>query len=351
MGGKMTYFVTGAAGFIGYFLSKRLLNEGGEVVALDSLNEYYSQELKQERLNVLSKNRKFTFFKGMLEDAQLLEHIFEKYKVDIVINLAAQAGVRYSLENPRSYVDSNVVGFLNILQVCRKYEVKHLLFASSSSVYGLSSNTPYKEDAQCDCPISLYAATKKANELMAYSYSHLYQIPSTGMRFFTVYGPFGRPDMAYFKFAEKIMRGEQISVFNNGKLYRDFTYIDDVVEAIIRLIPLPPSKETLPNSSDNPSSNATTSFDELPSNVNPYFEVYNIGNEHPVLLTEFIEILEKKLKCKAIKKLVPMQKGDVYITSACSEKLFNKIGWKPFTPLEEGLGKFATLFLKYKKKN
>ena len=363
----MTYFITGAAGFIGYFLAKRLLNEGNEVVALDSLNEYYSKELKQERLNVLNKNRKFTFFKGLLEDVQLMEHIFSNYKIDIVVNLAAQAGVRYSLENPKAYVDSNVVGFLNVLQACRKYEVQHLLFASSSSVYGLSSNTPYKEDAQCDCPISLYAATKKADELMAYSYSHLYQIPSTGLRFFTVYGPFGRPDMVYFKFAQKIMKNEKIQVFNNGKLYRDFTYIDDVIEAIMKLIPLPPCKrlakkanfasssdtgmahsenEACTRNSTTEDTDATSSESATP-NTNPYFDVFNIGNEHPVLLTDFISILEKKLKRKAIKQLLPMQKGDVYITSACSDKLYNKIGWKPFTPLEDGLDKFATWFLKY----
>lgn len=336
----MRYFVTGAAGFIGYFLSKRLLDEGEEVVALDSLNDYYSTELKQDRLNVLKKNRKFTFFKGLLEDVQLMEHIFDNYEIDVVIHLAAQAGVRYSLENPKSYVDANVVGFLSVLQACKKYKVKHLIFASSSSVYGLSSNTPYKEEAQCECPISLYAATKKANELMAYSYSHLYRIPTTGLRFFTVYGPFGRPDMAYFKFAEKIMNDEKISVFNNGKLFRDFTYIDDVVEAIMRLIPLPPTKD----GSDDEEENANRE-----KYGNPYFDMYNVGNEHPVLLTDFIEILEKKLHRKANKQLVPMQKGDVYITSACSAKLYNKIGWKPFTPLEEGLGKFAEWFLKYKK--
>ena len=201
----MTCFVTGVAGFIGYFLAKRLLNEGNEVVSLDSLTDYYSIALKEERLKLLSKNRNFTFLKGKLEDTQLLEHIFSNYKVEVVVNLAAQAGVRYSIENPAAYVDSNVVGFLNVLQACRKYGVKHLLFASSSSVYGLSSNTPYKEDSPCDCPISLYAATKKADELMAYSYSHLYNIPSTGLRFFTVYGPFGRPDMVYFKFAQKLV--------------------------------------------------------------------------------------------------------------------------------------------------
>ena len=355
----MTYFVTGAAGFIGYFLASRLLNEGAEVVALDSLSDYYSVALKEARLKILSKNKKFTFLKGKLEDAQLVEDIFSNYKIEVVVNLAAQAGVRYSIENPKSYIDSNVVGFLNVLQACRKYGVKHLLFASSSSVYGLSSNTPYKEDAQCDCPISLYAATKKADELMAYSYSHLYQIPSTGLRFFTVYGPFGRPDMAYFKFAQNIMKGEKIQVFNNGKLYRDFTYIDDVIEAIMRLIPLPPSSDIVSACSEHalvePATKPeeTSSYSELPTgdsrNTNPYFDIFNIGNEHPVLLTEFIEILEKKLKRKATKQLVPMQKGDVYITSACCQKLQNKIGWKPFTPLEEGIGKFAEWFLKYQK--
>lgn len=348
----MTCFVTGVAGFIGYFLAKRLLNEGNEVVSLDSLTDYYSIALKEERLKLLSKNRNFTFLKGKLEDTQLLEHIFSNYKVEVVVNLAAQAGVRYSIENPAAYVDSNVVGFLNVLQACRKYGVKHLLFASSSSVYGLSSNTPYKEDSPCDCPISLYAATKKADELMAYSYSHLYNIPSTGLRFFTVYGPFGRPDMVYFKFAQKIMKDEKISVFNNGKLYRDFTYIDDVVEAIMRLIPLPPCKTADVNVADAVVQKKDSSDDDhfgCNENVvsNPYFDIFNIGNEHPVLLTDFIEILEKKLKHKAVKKLLPMQKGDVYITSASCEKLYNKIGWKPFTPLEEGLERFATWFLKY----
>jgi len=326
----MVCFVTGAAGFIGYFLSKRLLDEGHDVVGLDSLNDYYSVALKEERLKVLKKNKHFTFFLGVLEDATLIEHVFSNFNIEIVVNLAAQAGVRYSIENPKAYVDSNLVGFLSILEACRKHKIDHLLFASSSSVYGLNSNTPYFEDTPCDCPISLYAATKKANELMGYSYSHLYQIPSTALRFFTVYGPFGRPDMAYFKFANKIIKNETIKVFNNGKLYRDFTYIDDVVEAIVRLIPLPPNKED---------KNTDTS-----SSKNPYFDIFNIGNEHPVLLTEFISILEDKLGKKAKKELVPMQKGDVYKTCASTQKLYQKIGWKPFTPLEKGLEAFAHWF-------
>lgn len=339
----MKYLVTGAAGFIGYFLSKRLLKEGSSVIAVDSLNDYYSSKLKEERLKVLKANRNFTFFKGLLEDVSIMEHVFSSFKPDVVIHLAAQAGVRYSIENPKSYVDSNLVGFLSILELCRKYGTEHLLFASSSSVYGLSSNTPYREEMQTDCPISLYAATKKANELMAYSYSHLYKIPSTALRFFTVYGPFGRPDMAYFKFADKILRNEKIQVFNNGKLYRDFTYIDDVIEAIIRLMPFSPGKKK-----DGDMTDDAVNIEERESK-NEYFDIFNIGNEHPVLLTDFIEILEKKLKRKAIKQFIPMQKGDVYITSASTEKLYKKIGWKPYTPLEEGLERFAKWFLEYKR--
>ena len=326
----MVCFVTGAAGFIGYFLSKRLLSEGHDVVGLDSINDYYSIALKNERLKILKKNKHFTFFLGTLEDSTLIEHVFSNFNVDIVVNLAAQAGVRYSIENPKAYVDSNLVGFLSILEACRKHKVEHLLFASSSSVYGLNSQTPYSEDIPCDCPISLYAATKKANELMGYSYSHLYQIPSTALRFFTVYGPFGRPDMAYFKFANKIIKNETIQVFNNGKLYRDFTYIDDVIEAIMRLIPLAPHKEC-----ENV---------DATSCKNPYFDIFNIGNEHPVLLTEFISILEEKMGKKAKKQFIPMQKGDVYITCASTQKLYQKIGWKPFTPLEKGLEEFAKWF-------
>ena len=326
--------VTGAAGFIGYFLSKRLLDEGNSVLGVDSLNEYYPASLKQERLNILSKNKNFKSFIGRLEEKGIVDFIFSNHKVDVVIHLAAQAGVRYSIENPQAYVDSNLAGFFTIIEACRKYKVSHFLFASSSSVYGNNPKSPYTEDLVCDSPLSLYAATKKSNELMAYSYSHLYQIPSTALRFFTVYGPYGRPDMAYYKFANKIMKNEPIQVFNNGKLYRDFTYIDDVVEAIMRLIPLAPDGK---NQDDSPE-HATQ---------NGYFDVFNIGNEHPVLLLDFIEILESKLGKKAIKQLNAMQKGDSYRTCASTKKLYDKIGWKPFTPLEKGLEEFAKWFLSH----
>lgn len=331
----MVFLVTGAAGFIGYFLSKRLLDEGNTVLGLDSLNEYYPVSLKQERLSLLSKNRNFKFFMGRLEDRDIIDFIFTNHKLDAVIHLAAQAGVRYSIENPKSYVDSNLIGFFTVLEACRKFKVPHFLFASSSSVYGNNPTSPYTEDLICDSPLSLYAATKKSNELIAYSYSHLYQIPSTALRFFTVYGPYGRPDMAYYKFANKIMKNEPIQVFNNGKLYRDFTYIDDVIEAIIRLIPLAPDGKN----QDTPPECASQ---------NTYFDVFNIGNEHPVLLLDFIEILEDKLGKKAIKQLIAMQKGDSYRTCASTKKLYDKIGWKPFTPLEEGLQEFAKWFLSHR---
>ncbi|MGP1438874.1 MAG: NAD-dependent epimerase/dehydratase family protein [Treponema sp.] len=328
----MVVVVTGAAGFIGYFLSKRLLDEGNTVLGVDSLNNYYSVSLKQSRLDILSKNKNFKFFLGRLEEKGIIDFLFENHKVDVVIHLAAQAGVRHSIENPQAYVDSNIAGFFAILESCRKYKVPHFLFASSSSVYGNNPQTPYTEDLICDSPLSLYAATKKSNELMAYSYSHLYQIPSTALRFFTVYGPYGRPDMAYFKFANKIMNDEPIQVFNNGKLYRDFTYIDDVIEAIIRLIPLAPDGKNQENAPEA-------------STQNGYFDVFNIGNEHPVLLLDFIEILEEKLNKKAVKQLISMQKGDTYKTNASTKKLYDKIGWKPFTPLEKGLEEFAKWFL------
>ena len=331
----MVFLVTGAAGFIGYFLSKRLLDEGNTVLGVDSLSEYYSVSLKQMRLDILSKNRNFKSFIGKLEDRSIIDFIFSNYKVDVVVHLAAQAGVRYSIENPQVYMDSNLIGFFNILETCRKYKVSHFLFASSSSVYGNNPISPYTEDLVCDSPLSLYAATKKSNELMAYSYSHLYQIPSTALRFFTVYGPYGRPDMAYFKFAKKIMKDEPIQVFNNGKLYRDFTYIDDVIEAIMKLIPLAPEGKNQEASCEHDTQNG-------------YFDVFNIGNEHPVLLLDFIAILENKLGKKATRKFIPMQKGDTYKTYASTQKLYDKVGWKPFTPLEEGLEEFAKWFLSYR---
>ena len=332
----MVVLVTGAAGFIGYFLSKRLLDEGNTVLGVDSLNEYYDVSLKQMRLNVLLKNRNFKSFIGRLEDRDIIDYVFSNYKIDVVVHLAAQAGVRYSIENPKSYVDSNLAGFFTVLEACRKYKTSHFLFASSSSVYGNNPISPYTEDMICDSPLSLYAATKKSNELMAYSYSHLYHIPSTALRFFTVYGPYGRPDMAYFKFAKKIMKDEPIQVFNNGKLYRDFTYVDDVIEAIMKLIPLAPDGK---NQSASP---------EM-ATQNGYFDIFNIGNEHPILLLDFIAILEDKLGKKATKQLSPMQMGDTYKTHSSTQKLYNKIGWKPFTPFEKGLEEFAKWFLSYNK--
>ncbi len=329
----MVVLVTGAAGFIGYFLSKRLLDEGNTVLGVDSLNEYYDVSLKRTRLDIISKNKNFKFFVGKIEDRDILDFVFSNYKIDVVIHLAAQAGVRYSIENPQSYVDSNLAGFFTILESCRKYKVPHFLFASSSSVYGNNPKAPYTEDLVCDSPLSLYAATKKSNELMAYSYSHLYQIPSTALRFFTVYGPYGRPDMAYFKFAKKIMKDEPIQVFNNGKLYRDFTYIDDIIEAIMKLIPLAPDGKEQDTSPEKATQNG-------------YFDIFNIGNEHPILLLDFISILEDKLCKKAIKQLIPMQKGDTYKTYSSTKKLYDKIGWKPSTPFEKGLEEFAKWFLK-----
>lgn len=325
--------VTGAAGFIGYFLSKRLLNEGNTVLGVDSLNDYYSVALKKERLDILSKNKNFKPFVGRLEEKGIVDFIFSNYKVDVIVHLAAQAGVRYSIENPIAYMDSNLIGFFTIIEACRKHKVSHFLFASSSSVYGNNPISPYTEDLVCDSPLNFYAATKKSNELMAYSYSHLYQIPSTALRFFTVYGPYGRPDMAYFKFANKIINDEPIQVFNNGRLYRDFTYIDDVIEAVMKLIPLAPDGKNQDISSEQTTQNG-------------YFDVFNIGNENPVLLLDFISILENKLGKKANRQLIPMQKGDSYKTYASTQKLYDKIGWKPSTLLEDGLEEFANWFLK-----
>ncbi len=325
----MTYLVSGTAGFIGYFVSKRLLEEGHTVIGIDSINDYYSVELKKTRLNELQNKAKFKFFKASIEDEAVLEEIFSTENIEIVINLAAQAGVRYSITNPKVYGTSNLIGFLNILEACRKWKVKHLVFASSSSVYGMNKKVPYCETDFVDNPVSLYAATKKANELMAHSYSHLYGIPCTGLRFFTVYGPMGRPDMAYFKFAKKIMADETIQVYNNGDMLRDFTYIDDIVEAVIALSKLAPEEK------------------KEDDNVKAPFEIYNIGNESPEKLLDFISLLEKHLGKEAKKEFLPMQAGDVYMTSADTSKLYKKIGWKPSTKLDTGLKKFADWFLDF----
>ena len=326
------YLITGAAGFIGYFLSKSLLNDGCRVVGIDNLNDYYDVDLKYERLNQLKQFKQFTFIKGDISDKNTVLHEFQEYKPDIVLNLAAQAGVRYSLENPDTYITSNISGFYNILEACRRYPVSHLVYASSSSVYGLSNKVPFSETDYVDKPISLYAATKKSNELMAYTYSYLYKIPATGLRFFTVYGPYGRPDMAYFDFTNRYFAGEPIKVFNNGDLendlYRDFTYIDDIVEGIKRITGNPPVG-TIPNN------------------------IYNIGNNTPIKLMNFIEKLEKCLTKAAGREIVfnkvylPIQPGDMPMTCASVDLLQKAVGFEPKTTIEEGLQKFADWYVKY----
>ncbi len=319
------YFITGAAGFIGFYLSKRLLENGGKVIGLDNMNDYYEVSLKEERLRILQEFDDFTFIKGDLADKELVLSIFEKNRPDVVVNLAAQAGVRYSIDNPDAYIQANLVGFFNVLEGCRYYPVKHLVYASSSSVYGGNTKVPFCVEDQVDRPVSLYAATKKSNELMAYSYSKLYGIKLTGLRFFTVYGPMGRPDMAYFKFAKKIMNGEPIQIYNNGDMYRDFTYIDDIIEGIVNILPHAPEVDDL----------------------GAYYKVYNIGNNKPEKLMDYIAVLEKSLGKEAKKEFLPMQPGDVYQTYADVSDLIRDFDFKPSTSIEEGLGKFAEWFMKY----
>jgi len=328
--------VTGSAGFIGYHVAKRLLQEGHEVAGLDNLNDYYDVNLKKNRLSELGikqlepnekisseTNQNFSFYRFDLNDRQKMEQLFDTHSFDVVVHLGAQAGVRYSLENPHSYIDSNVSGFLNIIEGCRKHGIDHLIYASSSSVYGDNSSVPFETSQQLDKPVSLYAATKKANELMAYTYSHLYDIPATGLRFFTVYGPWGRPDMAYFKFAEIMIAGKPIDIYNNGDMSRDFTYVDDIVESIDRLIPKPPEGE------------------------NPH-QLFNIGFGSPVNLMEFIEILEKHLGLQAQKNFLPMQPGDVPRTWADTEGLQKLTGYKPQISLDEGIREFVEWYRDYK---
>ena len=334
----MKILVTGAAGFIGSFLAKRLIARGDEVVGLDNLNDYYDVNLKLGRLKQMSMDRNFTPVRLDLHDRDGVARLFSENRFDAVVNMAAQAGVRYSLTNPYAYADSNLTGFLNVLEGCRQTGVKHLVFASSSSVYGANTKMPYSVHDNVDHPVSLYAATKKANELMAHAYSSLYRLPCTGLRFFTVYGPWGRPDMAYFLFTRAIVEGRPIDVFNNGKMKRDFTYIDDIIEAVVRVIDRIPEPD--PSWSGAAPDSATS--------YAPY-RLYNIGNNQPVELLRFIEVLEEVLGKKAVKNMLPMQAGDVPATYADIGDLMRDVGFKPSMPIEEGLKKFVEWYRQYHK--
>ncbi len=316
--------VTGSAGFIGYYLSKALLDYGCSVTGLDNMNDYYDVSLKETRLQLLRQSGRFRFVQADLADRQALEQIFIEDRPRIVVNLAAQAGVRYSIDHPEHYMQSNIIGFFNLLECCRQYPVSHLVYASSSSVYGANKKVPFSTEDRTDHPVSLYAATKKSNELMAYCYSRLYQIPATGLRFFTVYGPMGRPDMAYFKFAEKMMRNEPIQVYNRGDMMRDFTYVDDIVNGIAAIL------ENAPEETDG-----------------VRHKVYNIGNNQPVKLMHFIELLEQCLGKTAQKEFLPMQPGDVYQTFADISDLEKDFGFRPDTPIAAGIQRFADWFLSY----
>lgn len=332
----MKILITGAAGFIGFHLSKKLLDDSYQIIGIDNLNDYYDPNLKQSRLEVLGKYNNFSFHKVDLKDKSAVDNIFETYQPTHVINLAAQAGVRYSIENPYAYVDSNLIGFMNILEACRNYPVEHLLYASSSSVYGGNKVAPFSTNHNVDHPVSLYAATKKSNELMAHTYSQLYGIPTTGLRFFTVYGPYGRPDMAYFSFTKDILAGNPIKVFNHGKMERDFTYIDDIVEGIVKLIDKTPdaNKEW------------DESKDDLSTSFAPY-KIYNIGNNNPVPLMRFINALESALGKEAEKIYMDMQPGDVLRTYADVSDLERDINFKPSTSIEDGLAKFVDWYKDY----
>ena len=325
----MKFLVTGAAGFIGFHVSKRLLNDGHQVVGIANINDYYDVKLKESRVEQL-ESPSFTFYKLDLADRDGMAKLFETEQFERVIHLAAQAGVRYSLENPYAYADSNLTGYLNILEGCRHNKVQHLLYASSSSVYGLNRKMPFSTDDSVDHPVSLYAATKKANELMAHTYSHLYSIPTTGLRFFTVYGPWGRPDMALFKFTKAMLEGKSIDVYNYGKMKRDFTYIDDIVEAIVRIqdvIPQPDPEWTVEEGS--------------PATSSAPYRVYNIGNSSPVELMDYINALEQALGLEAKKNMMPIQPGDVLNTSAETQALYKTIGFKPETPVQQGVKNFV----------
>ena len=337
-----TVFITGASGFIGSNLAKRILTTEPDtkVIGLDNMNDYYDVRIKEARLAELQKFENYTFIKGNLADKAFINSIFEQCHPDIVVNLGAQAGVRYSITNPDAYIESNMIGFYNILEACRHYPVEHLVYASSSSVYGSNKKVPYSTDDKVDNPVSLYAATKKSNELMAHAYSKLYNIPSTGLRFFTVYGPAGRPDMAYFGFTNKLVNGETIKIFNYGNCKRDFTYVDDIVEGVVRVMKKPPEKK---NGEDGL--------------LIPPYAIYNIGNSNPENLLDFVQILSEELvrsgvlpsdyDFEAHKELVPMQPGDVPVTYADTSALERDFGFKPHTPLREGLRKFAEWYKEF----
>ncbi len=321
--------VTGAAGFIGMHVAKKLLEQGSEVVGLDNLNPYYDVSLKEDRLSQLKPNPLFRFEQIDLADRDRMAHLFATEEFEFVVHLGAQAGVRHSITNPHAYIDSNIVGFMNVLEGCRHVRVRHLVFASSSSVYGSNDKVPFSVADPVDHPVSLYAATKKANELMAHSYSHLYAIPVTGLRFFTVYGPWGRPDMAYFKFTESILKGKPIEIYNYGKMQRDFTYIDDIVEGVLRILGRPPQVK------------------EAGGISRAQYRIYNIGNNRPVELMHFVNVLETCLGKKAVMNLMPLQAGDVLTTHADVDDLIREVGFQPDTPIETGLARFVEWYCRY----
>lgn len=332
----MKILITGSAGFIGFHLARKLLSEGWQVIGIDNLNDYYDPKLKEDRVAVVQKHEDFVFQKVDLKNKTAVDAVFANYKPEYVINLAAQAGVRYSIQNPYAYIDSNLVGFMNILEACRHNPVRHLIYASSSSVYGGNKVAPFSTNHNVDHPVSLYAATKKSNELMAHTYSHLYGIPTTGLRFFTVYGPWGRPDMAYFSFTKNIFEKKPIKVFNHGKMERDFTYIDDIVYGIVKLIDRPPV----------PNPNWDERVDDLSTSFAPY-KIYNIGNNQPVPLMKFINVLEEKIGIEAEKIYMDMQPGDVLRTYADVTDLERDIDFRPNTSIEEGLSRFVDWYREY----
>ena len=329
--------ITGAAGFIGFHLSKLLVQAGHEVTGIDTLNDYYDVNLKMDRLAILKEEPDFRFLATSICEKEDLDKLFREKGFDYVINLAAQAGVRYSIDKPLKYIDSNLIGFINILEACRNYPVKHLIFASSSSVYGANRQIPFSTAQSTDHPLSLYGATKKANEMMAHSYSAMYNIPCTGLRFFTVYGPYGRPDMAYFSFTKNIVEGKTIQVFNEGKMMRDFTYIDDITSAINLLLDKPP----VPNTARTDDSNLSPAESYAP------YHIYNIGNNQPVSLLHFIEVLEQLIGKTAVKEFLPMQKGDMEQTFADIDDLHATIGYRPHTTIEKGLSEFVQWYKTY----